>query len=216
MGAGNCPSPSLSQPSFRHERKISTMAWKTVRYRLTSSAPLIQHNGQTADPTNKWAKAIKQISGKRNKTDADYEEMARLEFLAGLYMGPDGPVLPAKVIDGLIVTAAKKTKEGQTAKSGIYCLEPSTLEYEGPREASELWADEDFRFSAIVRIRSARVVRMRPIFQDWSATINVSMEDTILNVGQLDDWMHVAGTQIGIGDWRPQYGRFTAERLDGE
>ncbi len=189
------------------------MAWQTLKYRLTADAPLIMHNGQTADPTNKWAKLMKQISGKRNKTDADYEELARIEFMAGLYINDRGPYIPPHVIDSLIVNAAKKSKEGQIAKSGVFCLVPAPLEYDGPRTAAELWADERFRFSAIVRISMARIARMRPRFEQWSAVITLNVEDTVVNPSRIDDWLRVAGQQIGIGDWRPQHGRFTAERV---
>lgn len=192
------------------------MAWNSVRYQLTSSVALIQHNGQTADPLNRYSKAIKQISSKRNKTDADYEEMARIEFMAGLYLDADGPVLPSKIIDSMIVEAARKSREGRIATSGCFCLTSSRLEYDGPRTPEELWADETFRFSSLVRIRSARIIRMRPIFPEWAAVIALDVEDTAINVSRLDDWMHIAGTQIGIGDWRPKYGRFTAERLNGK
>lgn len=192
------------------------MAWKPISYRLTSSAPLIMHNGQTADPLNKWAKLLKQISSKRNKTEADYEEMARLEFMAGLYLSDQGPILPAFVIDSLTINGAKKSKEGMTAKSGCFCLEHARLEYTGPRTANELWDDESFRFSALVRVGMARVSRMRPIFHEWAATVNLHVEDTMVNVARVDEWLIAAGTQVGLCDWRPQYGRFTAVRLNGK
>lgn len=189
------------------------MAWQEVTYRLTSSAPFLMHNGQTADPTNKYAKMLKQVSSKRLKTDADHEEMARIEFLASLYMDKNGPVIPANMIDAMTVMAAKKSKEGQVAKSGCFCLNVARLDYEGPRTVEALWADENFRFSAIVRVGMARVARMRPIFRDWSAEVRLHIEPTLVNVARVDEWLRVAGSQIGIGDWRPQYGRFTAERL---
>lgn len=192
------------------------MAWITLKYKLTSSAPLIMHNGQTADPLNKWAKLLKAISSKRTKTEADYEEMARIEFLAGLYLDKDGPILPAHVLDSLIVNGAKKSKEGMTAKSGCFCLEHAKLEYEGPRDANELYADDNFRFSALVRVSMARVARMRPIFREWTAVITLNVEDTLVNPSQVDKWLNDAGAQVGICDWRPQYGRFTAERLNGK
>jgi hypothetical protein len=192
------------------------MAWQTLQYKLTSSAPLIMHNGQMADPTNKWAKLIKQISSKRTKTDADYEEMARLEFLASLYLDESGPILPAHVLDSIVVNAAKKSREGMTAKSGCFCLEHAKLEYNGPRTANELWAEECFRFSALVRVGQARVARMRPIFRQWATVITLNIEDTLVNPARVDDWMTVAGTQVGVCDWRPQYGRFTVERLNGK
>jgi len=189
------------------------MAWQEVTYKLTSSAPLLMHNGQTADPTNKWAKALKQVSSKRVKTDADYEEMARIEFLASLYMDANGPILPPNMIDAMIVNAAKKSKEGQVAKSGCFCLNVARLDYDGPRITDELVADDNFRFVAIVRVGMARVARTRPVFREWSANVRLHIEPTLVNVARVDEWMRVAGTQIGIGDWRPQYGRFTAERL---
>lgn len=189
------------------------MAWQELIYRLTSSAPLLMHNGQTADPTNKWAKAMKMVSGKRMKTDADYEELARIEFLAALYMDKNGPILPPNMIDAMVVNAAKKSKEGQVAKSGCFCLNVTRLDYAGPRTADELWADESFRFSAIVRVSMARIARTRPIFHVWSADVRLSVEPTLVNVARVDEWLRVGGTQIGLGDWRPQYGRFTAERI---
>ena len=189
------------------------MAWNEVTYRLTASAPLLMHNGQTADPANKWAKAIKLISSKRMKTDADYEEMARLEFFAGLYMAEAGPVLPANMIDAMVIQAAKKSKEGQVAKGGCFCLNAANLEYDGPRTAAELWQDERFRFTAIVRVGMNRIARTRPIFREWAAVVRLHVEDEVTNAARVDEWMRIAGTQIGLGDWRPQYGRFIVERV---
>ena len=189
------------------------MAWQTLRYQLTSSAPLLMHNGRMANPTDKFAKLMKQISSKRTKTDADHEEMARIEFLASLYMAAEGPIIPSYVLDAVLVNGAKKSKEGMSAKSGAFCLEHAILEYEGPRTADELWADEQFRHVSIVRVGTAKVVRTRPVFQVWSAIVSVNIENGIVNPARVDDWFTVAGTQVGIGDWRPQHGRFQAKRL---
>jgi hypothetical protein len=192
------------------------MAWNKVSYKLTSSAPLIMHNGQLSDPLNKWSKLQKPITAKRKKTDADYEEMAHLEFLGSLYMDENGPVLPADVIDALIINGAKKSNEGMVAKSGCYSDNHAKLEYEGPRTASELWNDETFHFVKGVKVGMARVQRTRPIFHNWSVVINLNIEDTMVNVARVDEWLTAAGTQVGICDWRPKYGRFTAERLNGK
>lgn len=190
--------------------------WQPLKYELTSSAPLIMHNGQTADPLNKWAKSMKLISSKRGKTDADFEELARIEFMAGLYLNEDGPILPSYLIDAMVINGAKKSKEGTLAKSSCFCLEHASLMYDGPRTAAELWDDEYFRFSKLVRIRNVRVVRMRPIFNEWSAIITLNIEDTLVNPSRIDEWLTAAGIQVGLCDWRPQYGRFTAARLNGK
>ena len=189
------------------------MAWQTAKYRLTGDVSLIFHNGQTADPRNKFARALKQISSKRTKTEADYEEMAHLEFLAGLYMTEAGPAIPQEVLDAALIAGAKKSKEGQVAKSACYTVKPALLVYDGPRDAEGLWADERFQFSRPVRVGMARVMRMRPVFEKWSAEIELTYEASLINLSRVDAWLNDAGTQVGICDWRPQHGRFTAERL---
>ena len=189
------------------------MAWQTAKYRLTGDASLVFHNGQTADPRNKFARALKQISSKRTKTEADYEEMAHLEFLAGLYMTEAGPAIPQEVLDAALIAGAKKSKEGQVAKSACYAVKPALLEYDGPRDAEGLWTDERFQFSRPVRVGMARVMRMRPIFEEWSAVVELQFESSLTNISRVDTWLNDAGTQVGICDWRPQHGRFSAERL---
>lgn len=189
------------------------MAWQVAKYELKSSCPMIVHNGRMANPLDRYAKMMKAVSGKRSKTDADHEQMARIEFMAGLYMGEDGPIIPAQNIDAMLINAAKKVKEGQLAKAGVFCLEHTRLEYEGPRDDEGLWADESFRHTALVRVGTARVARTRPVFNKWSATVTINYEDTVVNIGAIDRWFQLAGTQVGLGDWRPQWGRFVAVRI---
>lgn len=190
------------------------MAWKTMQFHLIGDAPLITHNGQTADPLNKFAKQLKTISGKRKKTDSDYEEMAKIEFLAGLYLTKeDGPIIPATVIDACIIEAAKKSREGVLAKSGFFTTAHSRLEYDGPRTADELWEAETWRISVPVKIGQARVIRTRPIFPQWQTTVAIQYENTVVNAAQVAAWFAVAGTLVGLCDWRPRYGRFQAKRL---
>lgn len=187
--------------------------WKKAKYHLTGSAPFIPHNGHLADPTNKWAKLMKQITSKRNKTDADYEEMARIEFLGGLYMGPDGPVIPASNVEAFLIGAAKKRSEGNLAKAGMFVDIHAPLMYTGPRTADGLWNDDSFRFSKGVTISRARVMRMRPIFKEWGAVIEVNYDDEQINLATLDTWVKIAGEVIGLGDWRPKFGRFEATKV---
>ena len=79
---------------------------------------ILLHNGQTADPRNRYAKDMKAISSKRKKVDADFDQMARIEWFAGLYVGDyqkDGntyatTTIPAHVIEGTIIGGAKKSK----------------------------------------------------------------------------------------------------------
>lgn len=185
------------------------MAWKTRKYRLTGITPLLMHNGQLAAPGNKWSRLMKEITSKRNKTDADYEELARLEFFGGLYMTQDGPIIPAENIKAMLIRAAKGERMGKDAGAGVMVNEHADLEYDGPRTAQELWDSGDFTHSSLVKIRGSRTTRTRPVFEGWEAIVVVEHEDTFVDAKDLDRWMHDAGVRVGLGDWRPEmYGRF--------
>lgn len=188
------------------------MAWQTLSFHLTSDCRMLMHAATTCDPLHPITKAMKQVSGKRAKTDADYEEMARLEYLAALYMNADGPVIPAENIDAVLIAGAKKSKEGVTAKSGMFCPAPAPLLYDGPRTVDGLWADRDFRLVARVRVGTASVMRTRPMFETWQADVLVNFEPTLVNPARIDEWFRAAGQQVGLGDWRPQNGRFSVAR----
>jgi len=182
--------------------------YKVYRARIIGIAPLIMHNGQTANPLNKFAKAMKEVSGKRKKTEADFLELARIEYAAGLYMGPDGPVIPSHMIEANIVAGARKSKAGKLVQAGVIVDRNSSLIYDGPRTVDALFADERFRLSVPVRIGQQKVVRTRPIFNEWSAEIEVKYLDDVVGERDIVAAIRNAGAFGGLGDWRPRYGRY--------
>jgi hypothetical protein len=171
------------------------------------------HNGQTADPLNKYAKAIKQISGKRKKTEADFEEMARIEYIAGLYMNADGPVISNRLLEAAITEGARKSKLGKLAQAGVVVEKHARLNYNGPRDVDGLLSNDEFRLAVPVKIGQQKIVRTRPIFPEWSANIEVCYLADIINERDLLTAVRNAGALCGLGDWRPRYGRF-ALRMD--
>src|SRR5262249_49765792 len=50
----------------------------------SGGSPLVMHNERLADPLDPFARDIAKVSKKRNKTEADHLEIARLEFLGGM------------------------------------------------------------------------------------------------------------------------------------
>jgi len=189
------------------------MATRTISYHLSSTSPLLLHNGQLVDPLNKWSKAMKSISSKRKKTDADLEELARLEFLGSLYLTANGPAIPVNNVMAMVIAAAKKHREGDLAKTGVIVEDHAVLEYDGPRAPDEMWKDERFRDSRPVRVGQARVIRTRPVFETWATTITLTIDDEIVNPSRVDDWMNTAGRIVGLCELRPIMGRFTAQRV---
>lgn len=185
--------------------------YKTFKTRVVGIAPLIMHNGQTADPLNKYSKRIKEISGKRKKTEADYEKMAEIEFKAGLYMDEDGPIIPGVMIEACLLVGARKSKNGRLAQAGIIVEKNAKLEYDGPRTEEGLVNDENFRRVDPVRVGTSKVMRTRPWFRNWSVELEVLYLADVINERDLISAIRDAGSYAGFGDWRPRYGRFAQE-----
>lgn len=184
------------------------MKYLTANYEIRGVAPLLMHNGRLADPLSEMAKAMKKVSGKRDKTDADHAELARLEWYGSLYLHDGAPCIPGELVEAMLLEAAKKRKKGQQAKAGILCEKNFHLVYDGPKDIDELWESGKYRLSAGVKIQRNRIIRTRPRFLEWAAKIEVTYLDSLLNERDVRDFLDIGGMIIGLGDWRPRFGRF--------
>lgn len=199
---------------FPHVDLMSNLP--SVQIQFQGVSPLLCHNGQTADPRNTYAKAMKAVSGKRKKTDADYDEMARLEWLAGLYRIDGDLVIPDYVIESAMIKGAMKSKRGPQAKCGLFFTEHASLEFDGKPNAitddtlSEMFAGGQFTHTIGVKVGMAKVMRTRPIFRNWSITATAQYDPDVLNMRDVEEIAADAGKLVGIGDWRPKHGRFEA------
>lgn len=89
---------------------------KTYKVTLISESPILLNNDQTADPLNYLTKAMKKISGKSKKTDADYLELSKLEWFGGLYF-EDKYDLSAKLANLVVISDS-----GEKVKAQIKAL----------------------------------------------------------------------------------------------
>lgn len=79
-------------------------------------------------------------------------------------------------------------------------------------EVTELSGQWDYRYDNIVVGMGKADIRCRPQLNNWSATITVGYNSSILSFEQIINMLQIAGYGIGIGDWRPEkdgsFGRF--------
>lgn len=184
-------------------------AYRSLSFRIIGVSPLLLHNGQLVDPLNQHSMSIAEITGKRKKVEADHAEMSRREWFGGLYVSDGEPCLPAEMIEAALIRGAMKEKRGPAAKAGLLVENNARLDYDGPRDPTALWADERFRLRVPVKVTNVRVMRTRPKFDGWSAAVEVKFLPALLNEKEVRGFLIAAGEQIGIGDWRPRFGRFT-------
>lgn len=185
-----------------------------ARFRLTctGTTPLLMHNARLSNPLDDVAKAMKRVSSKRVKTEDDHEELARLEHMGGLYLDPDvGPYLPGQNFERCLVDAARITKSGKKIERGVFVeTDVNPLAYDGPRDVDGLWKDENFRHAASVKVQTSRVTRTRPQFRHWAVEAEGMFDPAIISLDEIREIAETAGRMIGLGDWRPRFGRFEA------
>jgi hypothetical protein len=179
---------------------------------------LLMHNGQTADPLNKYAKAMKEITKDRQRkgTEEGIIALGNVEFEAGLYLNPKKQVIiPSRVLEAHLTEGAKKTKEGKLALAGMFVDTDATFTYDGgPLSLRELIESPDHRLQMGVTVGQGTVQRVRPYFTGWQACFQVSILEEIVTPSMLKTWITNGGSFVGLCDYRPRYGRYSLKSME--
>jgi len=191
------------------------MSAEPIAVRLIGVGPMLMHASRLADPLDPTTKAIASITSKSKKTEADHARIAELEWHGGLWLSEGRPCLPPHCIKAVLVDGARKRKKGEIAKAAFVADGPSIIEYDGPKTITELWADERFRHREMVRVRDALTARTRPCFPQWSARVTATFLPSMINRAEVVEFFKLAGP-YGLGDHRPQFGRFLVEEIRPE
>lgn len=195
------------------------MEIKRVDVRIEGIVPIIIHNVQLANPLNEWAQKIKVFSGKRKKTESDILKIQELEFMGSLYFDKEaGPYLPSQYIEAALASsmyAAKRISKAKT-KAGLYADNPIIpLEYNGPRDMDKMWDSGKFHRCDMVKVATARVLRCRPCFPlPWAADFSLTIISSAIDPADIYEGLVYAGQFVGIGDWRPKFGRFNVVKFE--
>lgn len=177
-----------------------------VNVKVQGISPLLQHRYRFADEVEE---AAKKRSGKK-----DYS----LEWKAALYWSDDqGVIQPAVHIESAMIKAAtnfiisgrgKKTYK-DLFKSAVF-VTPDFIPH-GLKGTPEKLVEQgkiliDRR---LVRVNNSGVERLRPLIKDWSLAFAVEIHDEQIAKDTVKQVLEFAGRYIGIGDYRPKFGRFT-------
>jgi hypothetical protein len=202
---------------------------QSIKVRAEGKVPLLMHSNQMANPLNVYSRAIKPITGKRKKTDADHLEISRIEWEAGLYFDNEGNVcLPAEVIEATLRNAARKTKCGKLIEEGVRVDEnfckfeypengyrrkavPKTSDDLPSKELNKMYEKHSDCRLAKVKGSGGTVLRTRPRFDKWAVEFTLMFDENIISERTLAEVIQVAGERIGFCDYRPRYGLFNAK-----
>lgn len=183
---------------------------KEMQFKIVGVSPLLMHNGRLADPINPFTKALADVTSRRKKTDEDRKEARYLEWLGSIYTDSNGePCLPADMVLSSFWYGAKKAKDGKEFLAGVFESRPTfSLQYDGPRDIEQLYSDDRFVDVRSVVVQRNRVMRTRPIFPEWSANVSLKVNTNVIDLEKVSKAAQAAGELIGMGDYRPRFGRF--------
>lgn len=136
--------------------------------------------------------------------------MARIEWFSSLYRTPQkGYYLKAGCFEGAFLAAAKTQRLGKAFKLTVSIPDDPELHF--PDEAlmpGELFTREEYVSYMAVRVQNKKIFRCRPVFARWHCTVELLYNDEQIGADTLREIAVYAGRFIGVGDFRPNYGRF--------
>lgn len=215
---------------------------RTYRITITGVSPLLFHadNIEWADEMRRWREDPKN----RSKSVAGDDRSPAHTWLGCLYHDERQVGIPADNLMRCFMEGGAqvpvpggrngKTFKAQTQSGMVIVEEYWPLLINGKTVPVDrllaLRKEEDFDahvtavraagFSLLVKrakIGASKHVRVRPRFTNWSAAGTLQVWDDLLKVSPLTDIVRLAGSNKGLGDWRPSsrtpgpYGRFSAE-----
>lgn len=171
---------------------------------------LLTHNERLADPGDAIAKQMKVISSKRVKSEDDHAELARLEYLGGLYLTDDGkPGIPAWNVFRSFQEGAKLNKLGRQVERSIVMTGADIVPIQCPGIGTpEKMYKAGHYDRRSVKVGTSKVMRTRPRFTDWTVTVELFLDTELLDYETFAMVAQNAGQMVGIGDYRPRFGRY--------
>lgn len=182
---------------------------KIIVFTIQGVAPLLMHSDVTANPLSEGAKALKAVTSKREKTDEDYVEISRLEFIYSCYFDDGRYIIPAANIEACLLVSAKMFKLGTIIKQALIIPDDAAFKFpDDKKEPEQLFANKKYIDIWTVKVQQSKNVRTRPIFHEWKCSFEAYLDTDKMNPEQLKDIIINAGRYVGLGDYRPRFGRF--------
>lgn len=195
----------------------------TVQVEVQGITPLLQHRFAPAALSASGSQASRQVGA------VDYS----LEWLETMYVTADGWLYqPARHLEGALAGAGKlfriKGRRGKTYHDAMkaYCyVSPDEVLhlYQGdpvPAPGPELLeAPTGHLEVSIMRVRVNRAAVARSRLQvnpGWTLRFRLAVHDEQLGLDVVQDILKEAGEGVGIGDYRPRYGRFAVTTFEVE
>lgn len=201
------------------QQQGNNMSIQQIQGTIKGISPLLMNNPQTVDRFNPYSRAMAKINAKKTKrTDDDYLELQNLEVRAKVYFDDAlGVYVPSTWLSAAVAANSFRTVKTSKAdiRAAVFTTEPRLkLIYRGMnkvKEAEDVVGNPEFRTKLTLKQGQVRVVKAAPIFRDWSFEFGMEFDDKIIDPDSLKYVIEYSAKYGGFGDFRPTYGRATAE-----
>lgn len=176
---------------------------KTAVFHIKGTTPLMTHSpkGMTREGEK---------SAKRKSVPS-----AEVEAEIGTYRNGEGElVLPCIMFRQAIVNAGKGRKIGKTFATTLLkgtVFDPDRHALLVDPQTGELLSEYAIDERPVV-IGKNRVLRARPRYEAWACDVALDYDEEAVTPDVLVEMLNIAGTSIGVGDYRPEkggwFGRF--------
>ena len=207
---------------------------KTYSVTVEGTAPLMLSNVEYSDPLGEPAKQKKQFTDKKgkSKTDDVHRVVRTLDWLYSGYWKEEGkcivdpedntvafdgfstPYLPGANFQRSLRDAATNWKLGKTSKSAIIVYSNPEIEFDGPKDAVEMFNSREPKLQHAASTSRGVWVNRICIPAGWLCTYELNLNTELLEVSDLKKICVMAGKSAGLGTWRPRYGRFQVNQIE--
>lgn len=194
----------------------------TIKCEIVGITPMILHNGRTANPLDPYAKKMKALTSKRNKTDEDIEELLLVQWESALYWNDElGLHMPSENLYAAFYKAAKKFKLGVKC-SAVSFPEPIgyPIKTENSTNFQALKADPQNKFIKTVVVQKSKTISCRPILNVWALDFGLEFETTTIDANEIKTILSCMAQRVGLGVWTPgspkpgTHGKFLIKKIE--
>ena len=189
---------NINEPTNGGNETIAHGQPYAVAVTVVGSADLLFHRWN-AEAVDEKAKAAKNSTGKKTDNVESY-----------VYRNDDGEIcLPGEYLRGAIINAAKFRQDPRSPRKSAMDLFKAAIVVTSPL-ASLGATNWDYLDKRRVMIQRQGINRVRPAMRvGWKATFDLLvMLPEYIDQTALRETIESAGRLIGIGDFRPTFGRF--------
>lgn len=195
------------------------MTIQTLTVKIVGDHPLLMANPQCVDRFNPFTREIARINAKKTRrTDEDYHNLADLETRSKIHWDETlGVYVPTTWIMAALCKNAFTLKKISKDKirGSVFPTSPKVaLVYSGQgkvKTIDDVVGNPMFRYSMNVKQGQVRIMKSMPIFKDWSFQADMEFENTQVDPADLKAIIEYSAKYGGFGDFRPTFGRATAE-----